>query len=136
MGPSMISSENGLLRGSVLMNVRGRDVGSFVDEAQRAVARDVKLPSGYYIEWSGQYENQISATPSPDAGHPSRVPDHVSLLYKIYDSLKEALHVMLAVPFALTRRNISPEASWATTSPLRFGSASSHCSAPPCRPAW
>ncbi len=61
MGPSMISSENGLLRGSVLMNVRGRDVGSFVAEAQRAVARQVKLPAGYYIEWSGQYENQLSA---------------------------------------------------------------------------
>jgi copper/silver efflux system protein len=61
MGPAMISSENGLLRGSVLLNVRGRDVGSFVAEAQRAVARQVKLPSGYYLEWSGQYENQISA---------------------------------------------------------------------------
>jgi Cu(I)/Ag(I) efflux system membrane protein CusA/SilA len=61
MGPSMISSENGLQRGSVLMNVRGRDVGRFVDEAQRAVAREVKMPPGYYIEWSGQYENQISA---------------------------------------------------------------------------
>jgi Cu(I)/Ag(I) efflux system membrane protein CusA/SilA len=43
------------------MNVRGRDVGRFVDEAQRAVAREVKMPPGYYIEWSGQYENQISA---------------------------------------------------------------------------
>ena len=61
MGPSMICSENGLLRGSVLMNVRGRDVGRFVDEAQRAVARGVKMPPGYCIEWSGQYENQIRA---------------------------------------------------------------------------
>src|SRR5712692_2379602 len=52
MGPSMISSENGLLRGSVLLNVRGRDVGSFVGQARRAVAREVRLPSGYYVEWS------------------------------------------------------------------------------------
>jgi Cu(I)/Ag(I) efflux system membrane protein CusA/SilA len=49
------------LRGSVLLNVRGRDVGGFVDQAQRAVAQQVKMPPGYYIEWSGQYENQISA---------------------------------------------------------------------------
>jgi Cu(I)/Ag(I) efflux system membrane protein CusA/SilA len=61
VGPSMISSENGLLRGTVLMNVRGRDVGGFVDQAQREVTARVKMPPGYYIEWSGQYEYQISA---------------------------------------------------------------------------
>ena len=102
MGPSMISSENGLLRGSVLMNVRGRDVGSFVAEAQRVVARQVKLPSGYYIEWSGQYENQLSARRRLMLVIPAVFAIMSILLYKIYDSLKEALHVMLAVPFALT----------------------------------
>lgn len=102
MGPSMISSENGLLRGSVLMNVRGRDVGSFVSEAQRAVARQVKLPSGYYIEWSGQYENQLNARRRLMLVIPAVFAIMSILLYKIYDSLKEALHVMLAVPFALT----------------------------------
>jgi len=102
MGPSMISSENGLLRGSVLMNVRGRDVGSFVAEAQRAVARQVKLPLGYYIEWSGQYENQLSARRRLMLVIPAVFAIMSILLYKIYDSLKEALHVMLAVPFALT----------------------------------
>jgi copper/silver efflux system protein len=102
MGPSMISSENGLLRGSVLMNVRGRDVGSFVADAQRAVARQVKLPSGYYIEWSGQYENQLSARRRLILVIPAVFVIMSVLLYKIYDSLKEALHVMLAVPFALT----------------------------------
>ena len=62
MGPSMISSENGLLRGTVLMNVRGRDVGGFVAEAKRVVAATRwQCPPGYYIEWSGQYENQIRA---------------------------------------------------------------------------
>src|SRR5207237_3491601 len=60
-GPSMITSENGLLRGTVLMNVRGRDVGVFVAEAKRVVAQRVAMPPGYYIEWSGQYENQIRA---------------------------------------------------------------------------
>jgi Cu(I)/Ag(I) efflux system membrane protein CusA/SilA len=60
-GPSMITSENSLLRGTVLMNVRGRDVGSFVEEAKRIVAQRVAMPPGYYVEWSGQYENQIRA---------------------------------------------------------------------------
>jgi Cu(I)/Ag(I) efflux system membrane protein CusA/SilA len=102
MGPSMVSSENGLLRGSVLLNVRGRDVGSFVEQAQRAVAREVKLPSGYYVEWSGQYENQLSARRRLMLVIPAVFLIMSVLLYKIYDSLKEALHVMLAVPFALT----------------------------------
>ena len=102
MGPSMISSENGLLRGSVLMNVRGRDVGSFVEQAQRSVAREVKLPSGYYLEWSGQYENQLSARRRLMLVIPVVFLIMSVLLYKIYDSVKEALHVMLAVPFALT----------------------------------
>jgi Cu(I)/Ag(I) efflux system membrane protein CusA/SilA len=61
MGPSMISSENGLLRGSVLLNVRGRDVGGFVEQARREVAQRVQMPTGYYVQWSGQFENQISA---------------------------------------------------------------------------
>ncbi len=102
MGPSMISSENGLLRGSVLMNVRGRDVGSFVAEAQRAVAQQVKLPPGYYVEWRGQYGNQLSARRRLMLVIPAVFAIMSVLLYKIYDSLKEALHVMLAVPFALT----------------------------------
>jgi Cu(I)/Ag(I) efflux system membrane protein CusA/SilA len=102
MGPSMISSENGLLRGSVLMNVRGRDVGSFVEQAQRAVGREIKLPSGYYVEWSGQYENQLSARRRLMLVIPAVFLIMSVLLYKIYDSAKEALHVMLAVPFALT----------------------------------
>jgi len=48
------------------MNVRGRDVGRFVDEALRAVAGEVKMPPGYYIEWSEQYENQASLLPGSD----------------------------------------------------------------------
>src|SRR5262249_1009167 len=60
-GASMISSENGLLRGTVLLNVRGRDVGSFVEEAKKVLSESIKLPLGYYFEWSGQYENQQRA---------------------------------------------------------------------------
>src|SRR5690606_28431389 len=60
-GATMIQSENGLLRGTVLLNVRGRDVGSFVDEAKQLVSSQIQLPAGYYIAWSGQYENQQRA---------------------------------------------------------------------------
>ena len=102
MGPSMISSENGLLRGTVLMNVRGRDVGGFVDEAKGKVTRNIKLPSGYYIEWSGQYENQVRAKRRLEIVIPVVFLIIFLLLYKTYNSAKEALHVILAVPFALT----------------------------------
>src|SRR5437867_1183990 len=102
MGPSMITSENGLLRGTVLMNVRGRDVGGFVEEAKRIVAQRVSMPPGYYIEWSGQYENQIRAKQRLQIVIPVVLVIIFVLLYMTYHSAKEALHVLLAVPFALS----------------------------------
>jgi Cu(I)/Ag(I) efflux system membrane protein CusA/SilA len=54
-GPAMIASENGLLLATVLLNVQGRDVGGFVEEARAAVAGAVKLPPGYYLGWSGRW---------------------------------------------------------------------------------
>jgi copper/silver efflux system protein len=101
-GPTMISSENSLLRGLVLLNVRGRDTGSFIEEAKRAVAAQVKLPTGYYIEWSGQYENQIRAKRRLQIVIPLALAVTFLLLYFTYHSVKEAAHVLLAVPFALT----------------------------------
>jgi Cu(I)/Ag(I) efflux system membrane protein CusA/SilA len=102
IGPSMITSENSLLRGTVLMNVRGRDVGGFVDEAKRVVGKKVMMPPGYYIEWSGQYENQISAKKRLQIVVPVALVIIFVLLYITYNSVREALHVLLAVPFALT----------------------------------
>jgi copper/silver efflux system protein len=102
IGPAMIESENGLLRGAVLLNVRGRDVGGFVDQAKRAVAGQVKMPPGYYVEWSGQYENQISARRRLEMVIPVVLLVIFVLLYRTYGSAKEAAHVLLAVPFALT----------------------------------
>ncbi|MGZ4812594.1 MAG: efflux RND transporter permease subunit [Terriglobales bacterium] len=102
MGPSMISSENGLLRGTVLMNVRGRDVGGFVAEAKNAVARQVQMPAGYYVDWSGQFENQISAKKRLEIVIPAVIGIIFFLLWRTYHSAKEAAHVLLAVPFALT----------------------------------
>ena len=101
-GPSMISSENGLLRGTVLLNVRGRDVGSFVDEAKETIARQVQLPAGYYITWSGQYENQQRARERLMIVVPIVLIVIFGLLYMTYHSALEAAHVLLAVPFALT----------------------------------
>lgn len=98
----MIQSENGLLRGTVLLNVRGRDVGSFVDEAKKAVAAGVKLPEGYYIDWSGQFENQQRAKSRLLLVVPIVLIVIFGLLYLTYRSVVEAAHVLMAVPFALT----------------------------------
>jgi Cu(I)/Ag(I) efflux system membrane protein CusA/SilA len=101
-GPTMISSENGLLRGTVLLNVRGRDVGSFVDEAKPKLASQVQLPPGYYMDWSGQYENQQRARQRLMIVIPIVLLIIFGLLYMTYNSVLEAAHVLLAVPFALT----------------------------------
>ncbi|MDQ3745308.1 MAG: CusA/CzcA family heavy metal efflux RND transporter [Acidobacteriota bacterium] len=101
-GPTMISSENGLLRGTVLLNVRGRDVGGFVEEAKQAVNRQVPLPAGFYVQWSGQYENQQRARDRLLIVVPVVLVIIFGLLYMTYGSAIEAAHVLLAVPFALT----------------------------------
>ncbi|MFN0139896.1 MAG: efflux RND transporter permease subunit [Pyrinomonadaceae bacterium] len=101
-GPTMIQSENGLLRGTVLLNVRGRDVGSFVDEAKRAVSEKIQLPAGYYVAWSGQYENQQRAKSRLLFVIPIVLLVIFGLLYLTYHSALEATHVLMAVPFALT----------------------------------
>lgn len=101
-GPSMIQSENGLLRGTVLLNVRGRDVGSFVEEAKTTITNQVQMPSGYYITWSGQYENQQRARQRLMLVVPVVLLIIFGLLYMTYHSALEAAHVLMAVPFALT----------------------------------
>jgi copper/silver efflux system protein len=101
-GATMIQSENGLLRGTVLLNVRGRDVGSFVEESKAAIAKQIGLPEGYYITWSGQYENQQRAKSRLLIVVPIILIVIFGLLYLTYNSLIEAAHVLLAVPFALT----------------------------------
>ena len=101
-GPSMISSENGLLLATVLLNVQGRDVGGFVDEAKARVARDLALPPGYYIAWSGRYENQVRARERLLVVLPIVLVIIFLLLVATYRSFLEAAHVLLAVPFALT----------------------------------
>ena len=101
-GPAMISSENGLLLATVLLNVQGRDVGGFVREARETVARDVALPSGYYVGWSGRWENQEHARQRLRIVLPIVLLVIFVLLYFTYHSVLEAAHVLMAVPFALT----------------------------------
>ncbi len=101
-GPAMVSSENGLLLATVLLNVQGRDVGGFVREARQAVAREVGLPQGYYIGWSGRWENQEHARQRLQIVLPIVLLVIFVLLYFTYHSASEAAHVLLAVPFALT----------------------------------
>jgi Cu(I)/Ag(I) efflux system membrane protein CusA/SilA len=101
-GPTMISSENGLLRGTVLLNVRGRDVGGFVEEAKAKITDQIQLPAGYYLAWSGQYENQQRARDRLLVVVPIVLVIIFGLLYITYGSVLEAAHVLMAVPFALT----------------------------------
>lgn len=101
-GPVMITSENGLLVATVLLNVQGRDVGGFVDEARAAVARAVPVPAGYYVTWSGRYESQRRAEARLRVIVPVVVLLIFGLLAIMYRSALEATHVLLAVPFALT----------------------------------
>jgi len=100
-GPAMISGENGLLVVTVLLNVRGRDVGSFVGEARRVVAERVPLPAGSYIEWSGQYENEVRARHRLQIVVPVVLVVIFMLLYLTYGSFLDAAQVLLAVPFGL-----------------------------------
>ena len=101
-GPAMISSENGLLLATVLLNVQNRDVGGFVEEARARVAREIQLPAGYYVDWSGRWENQERARARLQIVLPVVLLVIFVLLYFTYGSAIEAAHVLLAVPFALT----------------------------------
>ena len=101
-GPPMINSENAMLRGTVLFNVRDRDLGSTVKEAQDKLNKMFnKLPKGYNIEWSGQWENQIRANKTFKLIMPIVLIIIFMVLYFTYNSMKEALFTMITVPFAL-----------------------------------
>ena len=98
----MINSENAMLRGTVLFNVRERDLGSTVTEAQKKLNNLLtKLPKGYFLEWSGQWENQLRANRTLTMIMPVVVLIIFMVLYFTYHSIKEALVTMITVPFAL-----------------------------------
>ena len=101
-GPPMINSENAMLRGTVLFNVRERDLGSTVKEAQQKLNQMIsKLPKGYFLEWSGQWENQIRANKTLTMIMPVVFIIIFMVLYFTYHSIKESFVTMITVPFAL-----------------------------------
>jgi Cu(I)/Ag(I) efflux system membrane protein CusA/SilA len=101
-GPSMISSENGNIRVFVQANVHGRALAEFVKDAQRKVSEQLNLPPGYYITWGGQYQKLIAASRTLLVICPLVILIIFVLLFITYRSWKEAAHVLLAVPFALS----------------------------------
>lgn len=102
MGPNVLESEDGMLRAYVQMNVSGRDLGGFVEEVKALVAREVELPEGMAITYSGQYEDQLRARRTMQFIVPLALLVIFMLLLLLYRSAAEAAHVMLAIPFALS----------------------------------
>jgi Cu(I)/Ag(I) efflux system membrane protein CusA/SilA len=100
-GPSMIRNENGLLVGYVYVDIAGRDVGGYVEDAKRAVSAAVTLPPGYSLEWSGQYENMQRVRERLKLVLPFTAFLILFLLYANTKSLARTLIVVLAVPFSL-----------------------------------
>ena len=100
-GAPMIRSENGYLNDLVSIDVRGRDVGGYVAEAKRVVAREVKLPPGYRLEWSGQYEALERVKARLQVVVPLTLAVIALLLYLTFGTVAETAIVMLSLPFAL-----------------------------------
>ncbi len=99
-GPPMIKSENGKLNGLVYIDVRGRDIGSFVEEARALLDSELALPAGYRIEWSGQYEYIQRVRERLTVVIPVTLLIIFFLLYLNFRSATESLIVMLSLPFA------------------------------------
>ncbi|MEO8504594.1 MAG: CusA/CzcA family heavy metal efflux RND transporter [Acidobacteriota bacterium] len=99
-GPSMLRDENGFLAGYVYVDVVGRDVGGYVEEAKRAIAAGISLPTGYRLQWSGQYENMERVRERLKLVVPITLILILALLYANTRSAFKSLLVMLAVPFS------------------------------------
>ncbi|WP_016836582.1 CusA/CzcA family heavy metal efflux RND transporter, partial [Herbaspirillum lusitanum] len=101
-GPNQVSRENGKRRVVVSANVRGRDLGSFVDDAAAGIAAQVKIPTGYWIAWGGQFENLQSATQRLQIVVPVALLLVFVLLFAMFNNVKDGLLVFTGIPFALT----------------------------------
>ncbi|GER21264.1 cation transporter [Variovorax paradoxus] len=100
-GPPMLRSENARLSGWVYVDIRGRDLRSAVQDMQRVVAKEVKLPPGYAVSWSGQFEFLERATAKLKVVVPFTLLIIFVLLYLTFKRMDEALLIMAALPFAL-----------------------------------
>ena len=100
-GPAQISREMAQRRVVVECNVTGRDIGSFVKEAQQKISAAVKLPPGYFLTWGGQFENQQRAMKRFSIVVPITIAAIFLLLFGAFNSVKQALLIILNIPFAL-----------------------------------
>ncbi|HAZ09270.1 MAG TPA: CusA/CzcA family heavy metal efflux RND transporter [Elusimicrobia bacterium] len=100
-GPGMIRNENGLLSGYVYVDVAGRDIGGYVEEAKKLVSERVRLPVGYALQWSGQYENMARVRERLKVVLPLTFVIIIFLLYMNTKSWVKTGIVMMAVPFSL-----------------------------------
>ncbi|WON74581.1 CusA/CzcA family heavy metal efflux RND transporter [Nitrosospira sp. Is2] len=101
-GPNQVSRENGKRRVVVTANVRGRDLGSFVNEAEARVAEKVQVPSGYWVTWGGQFEQLISAAQRLQIVIPLALGLILVLLYTMFGNFRDGLLMFTGVPFALS----------------------------------
>lgn len=101
-GPNQISRENGKRRAVVSANVRERDLGSFVNEAQGRIAEQVQIPAGYWVTWGGQYEQLVSAAEHLQIVVPVALGLIFILLYLMFGNFRDGLIVFTGVPFALS----------------------------------
>ena len=102
LGPNQVSRENGKRLVIVSANVRGRDIGSFVQEAGDVIERDVQTPAGYWTSWGGQFEQLQSAAKRLQIVVPVALLLVFGLLFMMFNNLKDGLLVFTGIPFALT----------------------------------
>ncbi|HEY9501758.1 MAG TPA: efflux RND transporter permease subunit, partial [Pyrinomonadaceae bacterium] len=100
-GDAVVSRENSLRRVVVMCNVNGRDIGSFVHDAQNAVAAKVKMPTGYFITWGGQFENQQKAVRRLLIAIPISLLLVFFLIYSCFNSLRNTLTIIFNIPIAM-----------------------------------
>jgi cobalt-zinc-cadmium resistance protein CzcA len=119
-GPNQISREDGKRRIVVSANVRGRDLGSFVSDAEEQIGKSVRIPAGYWTTWGGQYENLASATERLKLVVPLSLLLVFVLLFAMFNNVKDGLLVFTGIPFALTGGVV---ALWLRGIPLSISAA-------------
>jgi cobalt-zinc-cadmium resistance protein CzcA len=100
-GPEVINRESAKRRVAVQVSVRGRDLGGFVKEAQQKIGRELRIPAGYTLDWGGQFENQRRANQRLAVVLPLSILIIFALLYATFHNVKEALLILMIVPFSL-----------------------------------
>ncbi len=119
-GPNQISREDGKRRIVISANVRGRDIGSFVAQAQDQLAQQVKVPAGYWTTWGGQFEQLQSATNRLQVVIPVSLVLVFTLLFMMFGNVKDGLLVFSGIPFALTGGIV---ALWLRNIPMSISAA-------------